>query len=115
MGAFNTLHTPINCTNCAHSFDIRVQFKFGEVWQYQYYLKNKIKCRSNDNRFSGHFKVEVYGIAENVKCPYCEYANSEEYDILIEDNVIRKIEVIKDIRKYEEDPEGNFYTFNKCT
>ena len=34
MGTFNILKTEIACANCNCSFEVKIQFKYGDTWQH---------------------------------------------------------------------------------
>lgn len=109
MGSFNRLITKIVCSNCKGEFEAAIQFKFGHTWQMQHVLGDEIKWGGNDNGESGNAVVMVYGIAENNICSSCGFANKEEFDILIKDNVISRVSTMVSVDKYNEASNDNFY------
>jgi hypothetical protein len=48
MGAFNILVIQIQCKVCQHLLKGNLQFKFGDTWQHQYLIGDKIKWGKND-------------------------------------------------------------------
>lgn len=89
MSAFNILQTKACCSSCFNESSARIQFKFGDTWQLEYMIGDKIKWGGNDNGRPGFIRVKVYGIIESTKCPVCnKHCLPEEYDILIEHDVI---------------------------
>lgn len=109
MGAFNILHTTIKCINCGNDFKGKVQFKFGNTWQFNYQVGDTVRWGGNDVGESDKPIVEVYGIAENSICPNCGYVNDEEFDIAIIDNIIQPPLKLKDITRYNFDVDRPFY------
>jgi hypothetical protein len=107
MGAFNKLKTDIKCENCSHLFAVNIQFKFGDTWQYEMVIGDEIKWGGNDKGEPGNATVMVYGMAEDANCRECGFANQEEFDILIKDNVISKVSTMASIDKYIDD---NWYS-----
>ncbi|RAJ00510.1 hypothetical protein LX64_04217 [Chitinophaga skermanii] len=60
------------------------------------------------NTLKGALKAKVYGILETDTCPVCNHDNlNNEYNIYVEDDVIRSVSIMKDIGDYFAD-EGNF-------
>lgn len=101
MGTFNTLVADIECENCGNTFEGKIQFKFGDTWQYVYKIGDKIKWGGNDIGKPGMRNVKVYGILENDTCPNCsEKFGSCEFDIIIECDTIRQVVKMKDIHDY---------------
>lgn len=103
MSAFNTLNVAIACENCNKEFPIRLQFKFGDTWQFEYKMREKIKWGGNDTGKPHLRKVKVYGMAESTICTFCNHKNPhDEYDIYFEDDVITEIRVMNNIKEYLE-------------
>jgi hypothetical protein len=48
MSSFNILITQVVCPNCGAKQQVRIQFKFGNTWQLQYKLGDKISWGGND-------------------------------------------------------------------
>lgn len=91
MGAFNTLTTELQCQNCTMGFDARIQFKFGDKWQYEYLIGDKIKWGGNDEGIHDLKNVKVYGILENDVCTTCGHKNPEVFDIYLSHDVIKEV------------------------
>jgi hypothetical protein len=92
MGAFNTLVTDVQCSNCNNTYKGNIQFKYGDTWQFEYKLGDKLKWGGNDIGISGSPKVKVYGILHNDTCPICHQINlNEEFDIYVENDIITSI------------------------
>lgn len=103
MGTFNTLITDTICNNCQNTFQLKLQFKFGDTWQYIYQTGDTLKWGGNDIGSDDLLKVKVYGIAENNVCIFCKHPNPEEFDINIQHNIILSINPISNIDHYHQD------------
>ena len=76
MGAFNTLTTETICPVCNHKVIFDIQFKYGNTWQYQYKLGQKITWGGNDIGVPNKKKVLVEGIGgpcSNCKTDFLEF------------------------------------------
>ena len=91
MAAYNILETEIKCNNCGNNTTIKLQFKFGDTWQFQYRINDKIRWGGNDIGIPNLSLVKVYGLAESEICTFCKHPNSNEYDIIIENDFIRGV------------------------
>lgn len=111
MGAYNTLTTDICCQNCHRMYNAKVQFKFGDTWQFEYKVGDKIVRGGNDIGMKDLPKVKVYGVVEAAACPYCGYFNEEEYDINIEKDVIKSVTPMSNLQDYNNDEDGNFFVY----
>ena len=67
MSAFNRLHAEVRCPNCGDSSKQLIQFKFGDVWQYDYQLGDILRWGGNAVGRPGLAKVLVSGAGE--ECP----------------------------------------------
>lgn len=111
MGAYNTLITDIQCQDCHRFYKAKVQFKFGDTWQIEYKVGDKIAWGGNDIGKPGLPKVKAYGVVESTVCPYCDYSNEEEYDINIEKDVIKNVTPLFNLQDYNYDEDGNFFVY----
>lgn len=108
MSAFNILNSKIKCSECDCTYMGKVQFKFGDTWQLQYKIGDKIKWGGNDIGKPSISKVKVYGILEIDECPICGKENlNNEFDIDIENDIIIAISPMREIKDYFGD-EGNY-------
>lgn len=87
MGAYNELKIG-RCENCQSDVEIRIQFKYGDVWQYEYKMKDVLKWGGNDTGISDARKVILDGIA--ARCEIC--GKEVDYVIHLEFNKIKSIE-----------------------
>lgn len=101
MSAYNMLKTKVRCSNCANIYNGLIQFKFGDTWQFEYNIGDKIKWGGNDIGKPGITEVKVYGILDSDECPACKKENtSTEYDIIIKSDIIVKVNPISDAKEY---------------
>ncbi|MFX1705655.1 hypothetical protein PV783_16935 [Chitinophaga sp. CC14] len=101
MGLFNTLIVEILCPDCERKHAARIQFKFGDTWQFEYRMGDAIKWGGNDIGSADLKKVKVYGIIESMICPFCNKDNiAEEYDIFVRENVIIAVYPIENMKDY---------------
>lgn len=104
MGAFNELQVNIKCNNCQNLLANDIQFKYGEVWQYSYQLKDSIKWGGRaDIGNPTYSKVKVYGVMKPSTCPNCKENITEEYDIYITNSVIEGVRKLQKIQDYSID------------
>jgi rRNA maturation protein Nop10 len=74
------------CPRCGSKIQRPVQFKYGDTWQYQYKIGDRIRWGGNDIGEPGHKVVVVEGYAD--ECPVCGHVPDQTYDITIRDDVI---------------------------
>lgn len=110
MGLFNVLNVPIQCPQCGHEFEGRIQFKFGATRQLEYRLGDKLAWGYNEEGKPNLPSVKVYGILEEDECPKCgvafEYQKDDEFDILVENDVLKAFSSMADYGDYLLDPEA---------
>jgi len=103
MGSYNILHTTVLCSNCKNFYSGKIQFKFGNTWQFHYKLGEKITWGGNDTGIANAPKVKVYGILEENLCPICKNVNEDnEFDILFENDIIKCVQIISNPEDYLE-------------
>jgi len=100
MGLFNILNADVKCSNCDSQYRTKLQFKFGDTWQFEYNLGDTIKWGGNDKGIPNQPQVKVYGIVESRDCPLCGFVNAEEYEIVIQQNRIVSISILQDKTNY---------------
>lgn len=108
MGAYNLLDIKIKCAKCSNEFLGKLQFKVGEVWQYEYKIGDVLKIKSEDTELVGR-EVVAYGILEDAICPFCGFPNESEYDIFINDLIIQRYSVMTDYSPYQTRDGGDYY------
>lgn len=90
MSAFNVVTITTACPGCQQSVAIRVQFKYGDTWQHEYEVGDRLNWGGNDIGKPGHKRVVVDGAAE--KCPSCAYDPECDFYVFVEHDVIVSIE-----------------------
>lgn len=108
MGAFNTLKVKLRCVNCHKDFIGNLQFKIGDVRQYEYQVGDKVRISTEDKDIVGK-EIVAYGILEDDKCPYCGYQNFEEYDIYVRYGEISGFDKMADLSLFLEKNEGRYF------
>jgi hypothetical protein len=108
MSAYNTLSINVECLHCGKKYESKLQFKAGEVWQYDYQLNDLIKDSPGDKSIARR-KIKAYGILEDEICPNCGNVNKEDYEILIDRGLIKGYQVATDISRYIFPNNTDFY------
>lgn len=86
---------------------VNIQFKFGDTWQNQYLIGDLIRWGGADIGMPGLDKVKVYGISELDKCPSCQQPIFDEYEIIVEKDIIKYINPIFNLEDYDSN-DGNY-------
>lgn len=107
IGAYNILKMNINCKYCNALSVVNIQFKFADTWQHQYRIGEKVMWGGADIGIPGLDKVNVYGVSELDKCPTCGHPLPYEYDILIEDDIIKQVKPINNLGDHNTN-DGNY-------
>lgn len=89
MGAFNSLGYTITCPSCSKMSQVALQFKYGEVWQYNYKMGEPLRWGERNVGSPDYRVVVVLAIAEN--CPVCN-ASGGDYEIWVENGTIVAVE-----------------------
>jgi hypothetical protein len=88
MGAFNTVELETICSACQNKVLLKIQFKYGDTWQYEYVIGDKIKWGGNDIGIRAK-RIVISGISE--ECPLCK--KDENFVIYVNDNIITQIKL----------------------
>jgi hypothetical protein len=80
MGAYNTVRGQAICPNCGNLVEVVAQFKFGNVWQFEYELGDSLKWGGNAVGSPGLGHVVVDAIAET-NCMSCGF--SDEWNLYL--------------------------------
>jgi hypothetical protein len=88
MGAFNTVTVDQKCNRCGQNTTIKVQFKYGDVWQHQYRIGDVIRWYKNNIGKPGYKHVVADAISE--ECPNCGNSN-QNYEVWLENDRIVKV------------------------
>jgi hypothetical protein len=86
----------------------RVQFKYGDTWDYDYQVGDRISWGGNDKGRPAH-RVQVLGFPE--ECPVCGYDPAGVYDVFIEDDVIVDVVPGRTLPYEEAEKEGQDYGY----
>jgi hypothetical protein len=68
---------------------VKVQFKFGETWQYEYNVNDVLRWGRNNVGVPGLAKVIADGVAED--CPSCGFREEWKFYIVIERDRITNV------------------------
>ncbi|WP_341839144.1 hypothetical protein [Chitinophaga caseinilytica] len=101
MGAFNILHAQIPCPACGKQTDVRIQFKFGDTWQLEYKIGDRIGWGGNATGKPGLPNVKVSGSLETTVCDTCSASfERDEFDVLVQHDVIIGVREMEDPAAY---------------
>jgi hypothetical protein len=110
MGLFNILNVPIQCLRCGLEYAGQIQFKFGATRHLEYQLGDTLAWGYNEEGKPHLPRVKVYGILQNDECPKCgvalEQQKDDEYDILVENDVLKSHTLMATYADYLADPEA---------
>ena len=88
MGAFNTVIVMWTNPSTDMDYELRVQFKYGDVWQHVYQIGDNLKWGSNDVGHREASRVVVDGVLEGVpSIP----GMPEDFEVHIVNNKIDKV------------------------
>jgi len=87
MFRYNTLIVESVCPSCFERTTIKIQFQYGEVWDYIYYINDEIKWGNCDEDMRGKKLVVLDGAGE--ECEACNEA--ADYLIFVENDVIMSV------------------------
>ena len=93
MGAFNTVGSELICPICGRVSFMEVQFKYGNTWQYEYRLGERLRWGGNDIGEPGVKRVWVESIAG--LCAFCNY-DGIDCEVLIENDILVKVRNLPD-------------------
>lgn len=98
MGAFNRVLIPMFCCECKSTTVTAVQFKYGDTWQCEYNIGDRIRWGGNDVGTPGLHHVVVDGVLE--ACPNCHNEHLPgDYYVFIVDNKI--VDVVESTGEYD--------------
>ncbi len=101
MGTFNVLKIQNICSICSIRSEIRIQFSFGDTWQFEYEIGDTIRWGGYDIGKPNLPKVKVYGILETEKCFNCNSPYIiDEFDILVQFDVIMEVQKMANFSDY---------------
>jgi len=85
MPKYNTLLVESNCTYCHEKITLKIEFQYGEIWDYIYFVGDKIKWGEENIGEPGKKSVVLDGVAD--ACENCEEA--ADYLIFLENDIIK--------------------------
>jgi hypothetical protein len=88
MGAYNFVKSLQQCPNCGHTSEFSIQFKYGEVWQYEYVVGDRIVWGKVNVGAKNYKTVVVDGVGE--ECPICR-AFGQDFEVWIEKSKIIRV------------------------
>jgi hypothetical protein len=90
MSAFNVVSVEQTCPSCQNRVSVRIQFKYGDTWQNEYRLGDRIRWGGNDTGAPGRRRVVLDGAGE--RCPKCGYSDWDFY-VFLQDDVLSSVKV----------------------
>lgn len=93
MSAFNTIKCHAACPFCGNFQIWTVQYKYGDCWQYEYEIGDKINWNGNDNGENIGGSLRTEGIAEE-RCQKCG-KDDIDAEIHLFDNMLKKVVLTK--------------------
>jgi hypothetical protein len=91
MGAFNVLRAFAQCPSCKERVLVRIQFKYGNTWQFVYELGDQLRWGGNSIGVPGKKLVVVDGVAEDV-CSACGYGEEWNLYVYVEEDRLTRVE-----------------------
>jgi hypothetical protein len=88
MSAFNSVVAQMRCPQCGNVANRLVQFRYGDTWQYEYSLGDKLGWGGNDIGVPDARRVRVAGFAET--CPICD-SDGSEMIVIVERDVLKEV------------------------
>ena len=88
MDVYNTLIVNSKCFNCKQETQIKIQFRYGDTWDYEYKIGERMRWDGNNVGKEDVRKVVLDGVAE--PCKKCNIA--VDYLIFIINNEIKSFE-----------------------
>jgi hypothetical protein len=86
MGAFNTVRGRVECPSCRNNVEVVAQFKYGDTWQHEYLVGDRLKWGGNQIGQPGAKRVIVDAVAE--KCTRCGYQGEWNLYLIVENDVV---------------------------
>jgi hypothetical protein len=87
MTLYNTLLLDSVCPCCRERTTIKIQFRYGEVWDYIYFIGDEIKWGDGGAGEPGRKLVVLDGVSE--ACDMCE--ETADFLIFVENDIIKTI------------------------
>jgi len=87
MIRYNTLIVESVCPFCFERTNIKIQFRYGKIWDYIYYVNDEIKWGEEDAGTQGKTLVVLDGAGE--ECEAC--LEAVDYLIFVEKDIIKSV------------------------
>ena len=87
MTNHNTLITEAVCPHCLEKATLKIQFQYGEVWDYIYQIGDELRWGSEDDEIPEHKLVVIDGVSED--CEICD--ETSDYVIFAENNILKSV------------------------
>ncbi len=87
MSAFNIVNVSWINDKTGRKEELRIQFKFGDTWQYEYHVGDKIRWGGNDIGPKDAKYVVVDGVLEDESSE----GIPEDFEVYIRDGAIEKV------------------------
>lgn len=84
MGAYNVLSAELECPACQVSSVVRVQFRFGRVFQLEYTLGDRVEWLPNQDPIR---HAELEGSVED-PCPACGHDDAWQVCVRVDDHTL---------------------------
>jgi len=84
MISHNTLIVEAYCSHCHEKTILKIQFQYGEVWDYIYYIGDELRWGAGGAHPDGKLVV-IDAITE--ECDVCD--ETEDYLVFVENNIIK--------------------------
>ena len=103
MSAFNSLKSEITCPTCGRAGTFDIQFKYGETWQHQYMIGDRLHWGGNEVGTPGVSEVQVQGLGG--PCPICG-ADFQQFSVIIRNDKIVAVRPVSNAEYEAMEPKG---------
>jgi len=115
LGLFNTVGSNLACVHCGAVSSYKVQFKYGNCYQYEYEIGDEIEWSGDDSSYDWGDPNQVAVVVEGVggPCPNCreEFLN---FDVFTQNGIIRDVRPHDPKYDFDEDrPESNIIELDR--
>jgi hypothetical protein len=120
LSDYSYLEFEYNCPSCHEIFPLEIQFTLGERDYHRYHIGDRINWRHDfpgdlpSNPLSTKLIVHGIGSPDPILCPRCSELVapfSQEWNILIEGDVIKSVSKISDVPKPDSLLSNEIYRF----
>lgn len=85
MGSFNTVEAEVSCPRCRQCVSMAVQFKFGDIRQYEYRIGDRLILNEREDSWAPGSVVLAEGVGG--PCPECA-AEFLDFDVRVSRGVL---------------------------